>query len=525
MKFKNILFLVLIGILYLTISLYDIDRIPGEWFGDISNVHEYEQQVLRGEWPFYFFQSPGPLYHYLIAPVVILYQNHGYETYKLASVMIGFLGLVTTYLLAKEMGGKKLAYLTALTMSISLWYMIWSRLGNSQIVIPALVSLISYFFVRYTKKEKVKDLLMGGVVSSLGWYTYPQTFILPILFLSMVIVHMIFTAFFTSGEFLDTGHLAGRVFKSYYKPRILNILYTIIIMTLLTVPFINIVRSQPDNFGQGYVGQKILPVFSMPVDKFVRKAALNYSKTLLMLHVRGDATFRVNVSGHPQIDNISGIFFLLGFIYFIKRKRKVWLFFIIYMLLVLPLPSISPAIPDAEIPNSGRTIALIPFVFLLVSLGLLWSFEFTRDTFKKKLIATSLISLVFAYVVSTNLKLYFVNYADGLPDRNLAPGKIIAKFVDSLPSNIALYFSSCCWGEWGEPEPKGIVYVMRKKRYVYIEKLVDSCSDIKKLPALIIGSPKKDNKLDKFRQCFSKPEDSKPLLQAQEVITRTLLLK
>ncbi len=145
-----------IFLLALTVRLFQIGKIPGEWYGDISNVHEYEMQVLRGEWPFYFFQSSGPLYHYLIAPIVLLYHNHGFESYKIASIVVSLLGLAATFLFVLEISSVRLALLTVLTMSFSLWYLIWSRLGNSQIVIVALVSFMSLFIGRFLKRRKLR---------------------------------------------------------------------------------------------------------------------------------------------------------------------------------------------------------------------------------------------------------------------------------------------------------------------------------------------------------------------------------
>src|SRR3989338_6962645 len=89
----------LVIIFALLVRLFRLDYIPGEWYGDISNVHEYVEQILAGKWPFYFFQSPGPLYHYLITPIAIIFANHGYETYKIASVIVSLIGLLGSFLM------------------------------------------------------------------------------------------------------------------------------------------------------------------------------------------------------------------------------------------------------------------------------------------------------------------------------------------------------------------------------------------------------------------------------------------
>lgn len=178
------------------------------------------------------------------------------------------------------------------------------------------------------------------------------------------------------------------------------------------------------------------------------------------------------------------------------------------MLLILPLPSISPAIPDAEIPNSARTIAAIPFVFLLVAAGFLWSFKLLRKNIKNKYLVALLFTIVYIYIAHLNLKLYFADYTNGLPDKNLAPGRIIAHYIDKLPLSTAVYFSSCCWGQWGEPEPKGVVYQLHnERRFSYFHKLIENCTEIKNHPAVVVIDPRKDDLVAQFRQCAKNSQE------------------
>jgi hypothetical protein len=63
-----------------------------------------------------------------------------------------------------------------------------------------------------------------------------------------------------------------------------------------------------------------------------------------------------------------------------------------------------------------------------------------------------------------------------LPDHNTPYGKIIAETVDDLPSSVSAIVYSCCWGEWGQPEPKGIEYVVRHQRSIqFVPRDAFSC--------------------------------------------------
>lgn len=484
---KKTRFIILLIIAFcLLIRIFQIDRLPGEWYGDISNVHEYVSQILRGEWPFYFFQSPGPFYHYLIAPIVYFSPTHGYLTYKIASIIVSCIGLYTSYLMFSVLSSKKIAIIGVMITGFSLWYLIWSRLGNSQIVIPLISSFFGYYLVRIIQKDKIIDYFMGAVVSSIGWYVYPQTFIFPGILICFILL------------FVWTG-------RYNYKQLITKTVILLLTLSILIIPFIFILNKQPDNFGNGYVGQKILPVFKMPKDRIIEKLFLNFEKTILMYHVRGDGIFRMNVSGHPQLDRLSGFFMLMGLWYFWKFKEKKWFLFMMLMLLILPLPSMSPAIPDGEIPNSARTIAVIPFVYLLVSAGFFMFYKtlvekdvFNLPLFYKRAFTVS----VFTAMVYANMVLYFQNYSQGLPDKNSAPGRIIADFLDDRTDpNVSVYFSTCCWGEYGEPEPKGVAYNLEKNRYIIFDRLINNCQDIKRYPAMVIAAPGNNRFLTNFINC------------------------
>jgi hypothetical protein len=60
-----------------------------------------------------------------------------------------------------------------------------------------------------------------------------------------------------------------------------------------------------------------------------------------------------------------------------------------------------------------------------------------------------------------------VSFPANLPNRNTPFAKIIAKEIDKLPDDTYVIVNSCCWGEWGQPEPDAIRFSMKKKREVF----------------------------------------------------------
>lgn len=504
---REIILLIAILLLYILIATFRIDEIPGEWYGDTSIFHEYVLEILSGQWPFYFTLAAGPFHNYFIAPIISILGT-SYLSYKLASIFIGLVGIVFIYLLSKSLFSPAVGLLTSLITTISFWYLAWSRLGNPEIItVPILTSSMGYFLTRFIDKEKWKDMIFGIIAASLGLFTYVATFILPVVYLLI----------------LTTGFYVKKVLRNKRKTIFLAAVSFVPTVTLL----LWMILRQPDNFTTGYVGVKIFTIFQEDPYKVLGQFIKNIVRTILMLHIEGDVVFRWNVPKSSQLDVLSGVFFLGGLLYWWKQKRKT-IFFVLIPLLLLPLPSLSPALPPVEIPNSARTIGIIPFVYLLVALGLLSFATFLSERFGKTLSRAVVICLI-VIIAYLNFYKYFVFYPQDLPNKNTPFGKIIASYIDTLPLDTKIYLTSCCWGEWGQPEPKGIYYVLKNKRgreNIIHESFIQSCSEVpRNRNTLIIFSPHDSSIMSNFQQCFPHGVLRQHIVSGQDVFTSLLITK
>ena len=227
----------------------------------------------------------------------------------------------------------------------------------------------------------------------------------------------------------------------------------------------------------------------------------NYGKTAKMLHIKGDEIFRVNIPFKPHLDQISGVLFFVGIIYFLLKKRK-YVPFIFLCFIVLPIPSIFPSILSNEIPSSARTIALIPIIYVCVGAGLTWIFSILRSLVKTRIWAASVFVVLIVGITYHNLAMYMKSYARGLPDQNLAPGLLIANYIEKFPKSYGLYFASCCWGQRGQPEPKGVGYNLKKPfAFMKLYDTIHTCGEITHLPALVITSINDSDSESMLKKC------------------------
>lgn len=482
----------LILLAFIIIGTFRLDSIPGEWFSDISIVNDYVLSILAGKFPFYFVTSAGPLYFYLIAPLIAAF-GVSYLNYKLISVAAGALGLLTFYLFAKEIATKNIAVLTTLITAFSFWYIVWARLGNYNIITPAITALMMYFFIKYTKSHKLKWLSLSIFISCLGLFIYAGTFLLPLVLFVLLLYPMIVER------------------KTFEAKRLFTILFLYLPATAV---FIFLILHSQENFTSGYLGTKIFNNEKLLAQDFLPRLLTNITRTATMLHIEGDIVFRWNISKMPLLDRVSGIFFLIGLIYTFFKQKK-YLPYILIPLLLLPIPSLFPGHPPVEIPSSPRTMAIMPFVFLFIAYGL----ESTRLILKKSRLTVlsmpvTVISLIL--IIYLNLNNYFVLYPPGLPNKNTPFGKIIAEYIDSEPTGTTIYLASLGWGDWAQPSYDGIYWALKNKKRVIINGTPNCYQDEPQFFSVILA-PNQDNQIYALQSCFPKAKIQQHITNGQVV--------
>ncbi len=443
------------------LRLWNLDRLPGELYGDIAIVYEYVVDIRSGRWPAHFVLSAGPLYHYAIMPVVSL-AGISFLSLKLASVGVGLLVLGATYGLARQLVDTRLALLAVFIAAVSSWLLVFSRLGNSQILVPLLSTGAIWAAVRLARRGKDTDALMCAVLAGLGLLTYPQSFVLPpVLFVTLVLLHW-------SGTRVERRHL----------------LIFVAVSVLLALPFAALVARDPANFVSGYIGGKL----RAHTDPW-RALLGNAGRSLLAFHVRGDSVFRSNPASLPHLDIVSGILFLVGVLFWLDPRRRALSPALFAPFVLLQLPATLVLSQPGEVPSASRTLAVAPLAYVLVASGLLRLVHVLR---RRMWLAWIAVLTLLVIIAGLNLDRYFHLYARGLPDRNAPFGRLIAEYIDELPDGYTVYLVDCCWSPGRQPEIKSVRYVMTKPaRLRSIKAAAATCELFRSIPgpAAVIWTP------------------------------------
>ncbi|MCG8349463.1 MAG: hypothetical protein MI924_16985, partial [Chloroflexales bacterium] len=112
------------GALILFLRLIQLDELQAEMYNDIVILYEYLAEIRDGEWPLHFVLSAGPLYHYLIMPIVAL-TGMNYFGLKLASVIVSLGVLAATYGLSRRLLDDRFALLAVFIAGVSSWLLIF----------------------------------------------------------------------------------------------------------------------------------------------------------------------------------------------------------------------------------------------------------------------------------------------------------------------------------------------------------------------------------------------------------------
>ncbi|MFL5806393.1 MAG: ArnT family glycosyltransferase, partial [Roseiflexaceae bacterium] len=434
------------AMLVVFLRLVNLDQLQNEFYGDLALIYEYIAAIQARHWPFHFTLSSGPLYHYLIMPV-IAFTGPTYFGLKLASVLVSLGTLVATYALSRRLIDDRFALLATLVAGVSSWLLVFSRLGNTPILVPLLTTCALWLVVRIAHGGGAANVIACAVISALGLYLYPPSFVLaPVIGLTLLCLRW-------------TG-----------LPIKWADLWRFVITSLVcALPFAGIVSRDPYTFFSGYIGGKLTGSDNLIVALFT-----NLKNGLLAFHVRGDGIFRSNPAGLPHLDWISGLLFLGGLVFWLLPERRRLSPVLLIPLVLLQVPSWLVLNRPHEVPSASRTLGVAPIAYILVASGLWWLAR-ARHAALPRWLGPTVAGVLVVAIVLLNAQRYFQDYIGGLPYQNTPIARIIVTYLDALPPETQIYLVGCCW-EHDMPEPLSVKYVMaRPERFSPIDPQAVTC--------------------------------------------------
>lgn len=448
-------------LLTIVLRFYRFDSLQSEMYGDIEIVQTYTKSVLRGEWPWYFSLSSGPLYHYMIAPLLNTIGT-GYDQIKIASI---FTSLAIVALIAgsvRQLFGRQMGILALAVAGSGSWLLVFSRLGNSQIFVPLVAIASLYALLRYINDQRVGWLIAAALIATCGLYSYPQSFVIPpVMWLTVVALWR-------------TGAIPQR--------------RDVLIFTLATligsIPFIVMYINDPASITGNYISEKFETTDLAP-SRFIEillRAVGAYFTT-------GDSVFRSNPRLLPHIDIVSSILFVVGISTCFKPEFRRMAPALLLPFVLLHLPSMLVLRYPDQVPSASRSIGAAPYAYIFVTIGLFEIYQ--RIKLRWAGIAGIVTMLIFLGSLQQNVDRYFVRYVSGMPYNDVPIGREIVKYANSLSPDTSVYVVGCCWRD-GIPEPFFSQIQMNRpdmlKRFDPVEQLTCESLAQTNRPAVLIWS-------------------------------------
>ena len=359
---------IVILLIAIFLRLHNLDTIPSGLLWDESWNGLDTVAVLNGERPIFFTENFGreAIFIYLQAVSVALL---GQTTLALRAVsaVLGILTVVVAYLLARRMFDARVALLTSGWLTLSLWHVIFSRMGLRTISLPLFLAVGFYCLWRGLEEgarhaspvptmtnspRPVIWFALGGIVIGLSLYTYSTARFAPFVIVALA---------------LYVALLHRRLLRQVLPGLVLALILT----TLIFLPEGLYFLSNPASFldraqevtivnpalQKGDLGQTLLD---------------SASHTLGMFATRGDSNWGRNLPGWPIFDPLSAILMVFGIALAIRRFRQPAYGLILIWLAVMIIPGL---IATKETPNYLRVTGIIPAVFILPALAAGWLWE------------------------------------------------------------------------------------------------------------------------------------------------------
>ncbi len=348
----EILLFCIILALGLFFRLYRISEIPPGLHSDSAwNILEAIGFMQgRPYLPFSYFHWGQETLYFLIMSLVFRMHGVSVLSMRLTSVMIGMVGLIFVYLLARLILGNRYAFIAAFFMASFPGHVSYSRTGLRGILLPTILLIGLYFLLLGFHKHRRIYYFLGGLGIGLCTHTYLSGKGIPLIVL---------------GWFLLLA-----LTKRGFLRRYIGSLFIVILGILVSYGPLLIYTIQEGLFTSAraqylFVGNRIKQVGSFaPLWE-------NLSNWIKTFYVQG-GTGSFLIPLEPLLNLSLVIAFTFGLLLAFKNWRRIDMMLLLFIFWGTSLPSL------LSVPSYVRMIGVTPMIFLLAAIFYAWLHEFLK---------------------------------------------------------------------------------------------------------------------------------------------------
>ena len=314
---------------------------------------------------------------------------------RMLSVFTGTAAVLTVFLLARELWGKRVAFFAAALLAFGHYHLHFSRLAFNCITDSLFATLTLFLVVRGARSRRIMYFALSGVVMGLAVYEYYGARLINV-------IAVIYLAW--------QGLADRRLRWTYWRLLIVSLGVTLVV----AAPIVLYYLKTPALFSEGWGRVSILSFdwFAKEQEYYGVGAVVllwrQFWKSISAFHYTLDPTFHYR-SSIPLLDFVSGVLFLFGLVRTVVRWRRrgsglilVWFWAAVIIGWVL----------TENPPSSHRMLVVAPALAILTGLGLNWLVELGQRLIRpSRFLGWDEIAIVTLVLIAIlNLHYYFVVY-------------------------------------------------------------------------------------------------------------------
>jgi hypothetical protein len=272
--------------------------------------------------------------------------------------LVGTATVLTTFLLGRELWGRRVAWLAAVALAFGHFHIHFSRLAVNNIADGLFVTLSLWLFVRGLRSRQDVHFALAGAVMGLGWYGYFGARLIGI-------VAALYLAWRATVEYRFLARY-GRLLLILLGAAL--VVAAPLLLHYLDHPDVLSARArQVSIFASGWLAQERAITGRSAASLLLEQ----FWKSVSAFHYTLDPTFWYHPS-IPLLDFVSGVLFILGLLW--ATARCHWPangLLLLWFWLALILGWVMTENP----PSSMRLVIVAPALASLVGLGLNWLIE------------------------------------------------------------------------------------------------------------------------------------------------------
>ncbi|HHN93483.1 MAG TPA: hypothetical protein ENK17_01825, partial [Anaerolineae bacterium] len=347
--------------------------------------------------------------------------------------LVGTATVLTTFLLAREVWGRRVAWTAATLLAAGHYHIHFSRLGSNQIADGFFVTLTGWLLLLALRTRRMYLFALTGAVMGLGWYGYFGARLVSIL----VAAYLTWRAATEYRFWRRQRHgIAVLALAALVVIAPLGLYYTAHPSDLLSRP------RQVSIFSSGWLSREVevtgRSAASLLLQQFWKSvSAFNYTL---------DPTFWYR-STIPLLDWVSGTLFIIGMVWalaHVRRPRHFWL------LLWFWLALLTGWVLTENPPSSQRMTIVAPALAILAALGLGWLVELA-GRLQPGVDWWMAVPGLLLLIAGLNLNYYFADFTPtrvyGNPTAEV--GTELARYLNAHDDGAVVYFYGPPFMYWG----------------------------------------------------------------------------